>query len=59
MGEQGIAVFHQRRMHQFVAVHAEQSQKPLFRAFELARGGGQNIGNVFGKLPRLHEILSL
>ena len=54
-----MAVFHQRRLHQFVTMHAEQSQQPLTGAFQLSRIGRQYVGDVFRKLPRLHENLPL
>ena len=55
--QQGMAVFHQRRLYQLVTVHSEQSQQLLSRAFQLSGVGRQHIGNMFGKLPRLHGNL--
>ena len=57
-GEQGIAVFQQGRAYQLVAVHAEKCQQLLLGTFQLACGGGQDVGNVFRQLPGLHKVLA-
>ena len=50
-GEQRFEVLQQRRHDEFIAVAAGGIQEKTAQLFDVARLGGQDIGNLIGQLP--------
>jgi hypothetical protein len=50
-GQERLEVLQQRRHDEFIAVAAGGVQEQAAQLFDVARLGGQDIGNLIGQLP--------